>query len=133
MRKRLVYRIDDVGYTEAYDMGIKKVIESGIGCSADVMFDSMDCVEILKWLKERPWISIGWHRHLWERPVCNPSEVKSMVDEEGRFKWRHRKTHLMSEQLIRIATKNLINKCSYATASWGNILMWLRAETPIWK
>ena len=97
MRKRLVYRIDDVGYTEVYDMGIKKVIESGIGCSADVMFDSMDCVEILKWLKDRPWISIGWHRHLWERPVCDPSEVKSMVDEEGRFKWRHRKTHLMSE------------------------------------
>jgi len=97
MRKRLIYRVDDVGYTPVYDLGIKKSFEEGVGCSADVMFDSCDAAEMLKWLKERPWISIGWHRHLWERPVLPPTEVPTLVDEEGRFKWRHRNQKRMQE------------------------------------
>ena len=44
-----------------------------------------------------PWLSVGWHRHLWERPVLDPKEVPSLVDENGRFKWGHRKNHLMKE------------------------------------
>lgn len=86
MRKRLIYRCDDVGYTESYDLGIFKVLEAGIGCSADVMFDAMHAKEALKKLKEMPWVSIGWHRHLWERPVLDAKEVPSLVDEIGRFK-----------------------------------------------
>lgn len=105
MRKRLVFRVDDVGYTPAYDMGVKKAFEEGIGCSADVMFDSPDTVEILKWLKDRPWISIGWHRHLWESPVLPPEEVPSLVDEEGRFKWRHRHQERMAEATYEDAYK----------------------------
>ena len=35
MRKRLVFRCDDVGYTEAYDLGVFKVFDAGIGSSAD--------------------------------------------------------------------------------------------------
>ena len=68
MRKRLVFRVDDIGYTPAYDMGVFKVLEAGIGSSADVMFDSPDTVEALKKLKDMPWLSVGWHRHLWESP-----------------------------------------------------------------
>ena len=97
MRKRLVYRCDDVGYTKTYDEGIFNVLDSGIGCSADVMFDASHAKQALEMLKERPWISIGWHRHLWERPVLPAEEVPSMVDEEGRFKWRHRRGELMNE------------------------------------
>lgn len=89
MRKRLIFRVDDVGYTEAYDLGGRKVFDQGIGCSADCMFDAPNIIPSLQWLKERPWISVGWHRHLWESPVLG-KEVPSMVDEEGRFKWRHR-------------------------------------------
>lgn len=91
MRKRLIYRCDDVGYTEAYDLGIFKVIDANIGCSADVMFDAPHAAEALKQIKERPWLSVGWHRHLWESPVLPPEEVPSMVDAEGRFKWRHKR------------------------------------------
>ena len=36
MRKRLVFRVDDVGYTPAYDMGAFKAFECGIASSADV-------------------------------------------------------------------------------------------------
>ena len=97
MRKRLIYRCDDVGYTEAYDLGIYRVLDSGIGCSADVMLDSEHVKESLAWLKERPWLSVGWHRHLWERPVLPAEEVPSLVNEEGRFKWGHRRQDLMAE------------------------------------
>ncbi|MCR4950992.1 MAG: ChbG/HpnK family deacetylase [Solobacterium sp.] len=97
MRKRLIYRCDDVGYSEAYDLGVFRVLESGIGCSADVMLDSAHVEEALKKLKNMPWISVGWHRHLWERPVLPASEVPTLVDEEGRFKWRHRHPERMAE------------------------------------
>ena len=98
MRKRLVYRCDDVGYTEAFDMGAFKVLDEGIGTAADVMFDNRHAREALLMLKERPWISVGWHRHLWGRPVAGPENVPSMVNEEGNFKWRK------DPKLITIAT-----------------------------
>ena len=95
MFKRLVYRADDIGYTATFDLGAFEAIDKGIVTSADVMLDSPDTVEALKRLKDRPWISIGWHRHLWESPVVDPKDVPSMVDSEGRFKWRHRHPELM--------------------------------------
>ena len=97
MYKRMVYRADDIGYTMAFDLGALKAIDEGIATCADVMFDSYNTIEALKELKKRPWISIGWHRHLWNRPVLPPEEVPSLVDEEGRFKWRHRHPELMKE------------------------------------
>ena len=105
MRKRLIYRCDDVGYTEAYDLGLFRVIDEGIGCSADVMFDAEHAAEALKWIKERPWISFGWHRHLWERPVLPASEVPSLVNEQGRFKWGHRRNELKAEATYEDAYK----------------------------
>ena len=105
MRKRLIYRCDDVGYTEAYDLGIFKVIDANIGCSADVMFDAEHAKQALEEVKKRPWISIGWHRHLWEAPVLPPEEVPSLVDERGRFKWGHRKQYLMDEATYEDAYK----------------------------
>lgn len=105
MRKRLVFRVDDVGYTPAYDMGAYRVFESGIGCSADVMFDSPDTKAALEYLKDKPWISIGWHRHLWESPVLPPEEVPSLVKENGRFKWGHRDRKRMEEATFEDAYK----------------------------
>ena len=90
MRKRLVFRVDDVGYTPAYDMGAFKAFECGIASSADVMFHSPDTIAAFNWLKDKPWLSIGWHRHLSESPVLPPEEVPSLVNEKGRFKWGHR-------------------------------------------
>ena len=96
MRKRLIFRVDDVGYTEAYDMGCNIVFDKGIGCSADIMFDAGHVKEEMIKLKYKPWLSFGWHRHLWESPVLG-KEVPSMVDEEGRFKWRHRHNEFRKE------------------------------------
>lgn len=105
MRKRLIYRADDIGYTPAYDMGALKAFEAEIASSADVMFDAMNIVPSLEYFKNKPWISIGWHRHLWERPVLPKEEVPSLVDEEGRFKWRHKRMDLMKEATYEDAYK----------------------------
>ncbi|MBR0137995.1 MAG: ChbG/HpnK family deacetylase [Erysipelotrichaceae bacterium] len=105
MYKRLVYRADDIGYTVAFDLGALKAIDEGIATSADVMFDSYNTAEVLQELRKRPWISVGWHRHLWNRPVLPPEEVPSLVDEEGRFKWRHRHPELMAEATYEDAYK----------------------------
>lgn len=92
MRKRLVYRADDLGYTKAYDEGFFKAIDKGIVTSADIMLDCEDSVEALKKLKNYPWISIGWHAgHLWGKPVADPKLVSSMINEKGEFKWRKNK------------------------------------------
>lgn len=95
--KKLVYRADDIGYTLAFDLGAFRAFDEGIATSADVMFDSPHTVEALKWLKERPWISVGWHRHFWESPVLPAEKVPHMIDEEGRFRWRHRHAEYMAE------------------------------------
>lgn len=89
-------------------------LKKRIVTSADVMLDSPHTVEVLKWLKERPWISLGWHRHLWESPVLSPEEVPSLVDEEGRFKWRHKKEKLKAEATYDDAYKEFcaeLNRC----------------------
>jgi predicted glycoside hydrolase/deacetylase ChbG (UPF0249 family) len=39
-------------------------------------------------LKNYPWLSIGWHTHFWGRPVLGSDKVPSMVDKNGKFKWR---------------------------------------------
>lgn len=91
MSKRLVVKADDVGYTYPYDLGSFKAMDEGIVTVADVMLDAPHVKEALLWLKERPWISIGWHNgHLWESPVLPPEEVPSMVGANGKFAWGHR-------------------------------------------
>lgn len=95
--KRLVYRADDIGYTKAFDLGAFKGMDEGIVTSADVMLDSPHTEEALRWLTERPWISVGWHRHLWESPVADPALIPHMVNSEGRFVWGHKHQELMKE------------------------------------
>ena len=97
MRKRLIFRGDDVGYTKTYNDGIFKGIDEGIITDAEYMLDSPGTIDALQRLKERPWISVGWHRHLWNYPVLPKEEVPSLVDEEGRFKWRHKQPGRMVE------------------------------------
>lgn len=87
--KKLVIRGDDIGYTHSFNIGAFQAIDEGIVTSADVMLESPGTEEALQMLKDRPWISIGWHAHLWESPVVGAENVPSMVDAEGRFKWRH--------------------------------------------
>lgn len=97
MSIKLVIWGADVGYTDIFDAGAFRCMDAGIISHADVMLDAMHAKEALKELKNRPWISIGWHRHLWEKPILPPDKIPHMVDGEGRFKWRHRNPERMRE------------------------------------
>ncbi len=85
---KVVFRADDVGYTNVHNMGTWEAIDNGVVTAADFMLDCPGFEDACENLKKRPWISIGWHTHFWGRPVLDPSEVPSMVDENGKFKWR---------------------------------------------
>lgn len=93
---KLIVRADDFGYTKAYNEGVMEAVENGIITHLDIMLDTPGTVEALELAKEHPWLSLGWHTHFWGRPVLDPSLVPSMVNEEGRFKWRSRENkHLI--------------------------------------
>lgn len=77
--KKMIVRADDVGYTHVFNLGTFEAIDHGIVTSADVMLESPGTIEALEFLKERPWISIGWHAHFWFGPVLPPEEVPSLL------------------------------------------------------
>ncbi len=85
---KVVFRADDVGYTYTHNLGTWKAMDEGVVTSCDVMLDAPGFEDACRHLRNYPWISIGWHTHLWGRPVLDPSEVPSMVNSEGKFKWR---------------------------------------------
>lgn len=92
---KLIVRADDVGYTIAHNMGTYKTLDEGIVTSCDLMLDCPGFEDACEHLRNYPWISIGWHTHFWGKPVLPASEVPSMVNEEGRFKWRKDKKRVM--------------------------------------
>lgn len=84
---KLILRADDTGFSEVGNIGTFEAIDNGVITHADVMLDCPGTEDALRRLKERPWISVGWHAHHWGFPVLDPKEVPSLLDEEGRFKW----------------------------------------------
>ena len=88
MRKRLIIRTDDVGYTNVHNIGTFETYDHGYSTSADVMLDSPGTLDALRRLREMPWVSIGWHTHFWNSPVLDPGEVKSLVI-PGTNRFRH--------------------------------------------
>lgn len=87
--KKMIVRADDVGYTVPFNDGAFKAIDDGVVTSADLMLDCPGSIDAMIRLRERPWISVGWHSHFWGWPVLDPKEVPSMVNSDGRFKFRH--------------------------------------------
>ena len=87
--KQLIIRADDVGYTVTNNDGVFRAIDNGIVTSADLMLDTPGSIDAMYRLRERPWISVGWHTHFWGFPVSDPEDVSSLLNEEGRFKFRH--------------------------------------------
>ncbi len=82
-RLKMIFRADDVGYTDVCNIGAFESIEKGVVTAADIMLDCPGTVDALKRLKAMPWISVGWHTHFWGSPVLDPREVPSMVIREG--------------------------------------------------
>jgi len=86
---KIITRIDDVGYSDVYNIGTFETIERGIATHADIMLDTPGTEDALIRLREFPWISLGWHTHFWGSPVLDPKDVPSLViSENGRIRFR---------------------------------------------
>jgi len=87
LRKRIIVRIDDVGYTQINNIGAFEVFDNGIGTSADIMLDTPGTEDALERLGNYPWLSIGWHTHFWGSPILGIKEVPLLIDpENGHFR-----------------------------------------------
>jgi predicted glycoside hydrolase/deacetylase ChbG (UPF0249 family) len=88
--RKMVVRADDVGHSKVCNIGTFEAIENGVVTSADVMLDSPGTADALERLKAFPWISVGWHGHMWGAPVLDPKQVPSLVEKDGPFGGRFR-------------------------------------------
>jgi predicted glycoside hydrolase/deacetylase ChbG (UPF0249 family) len=88
--KKMIIRVDDVGFSDVCNIGTFETIENGLATSADVMLESPGTVDALNRLKDFPWISVGWHTHMWGAPVLDAAMVPTLVERTGEFAGRFR-------------------------------------------
>jgi predicted glycoside hydrolase/deacetylase ChbG (UPF0249 family) len=88
--KKMIIRADDVGFSQVNDIGAFVAMEQGVVTAADVMMDCPDTEGALRKLREMPWISVGWHTHMWGAPVSAPERVPSLILQEGAVAGRFR-------------------------------------------
>lgn len=88
--RKMIFRADDVGFSNVCNIGTFEAIENGVVTSADVMLDSPGTEDALERLRDYPWISVGWHMHMWGAPVLDPAQVPSLVEKAGPFTGRFR-------------------------------------------
>ena len=85
---QLVMRCDDFGYTNVFNMGLKKVLEEGIVSHVELMPDTPGAIDAMETMRRYPWVSVGWHKHFRGKPVLPPEQVPTLVDGQGRFRFR---------------------------------------------
>jgi len=90
--KRLIVRLDDMGFCHAANMAVKRILEEGVCTSISVIVNTPWLDEAVAILREHPEVSVGvhltlnseWREYRWG-PVRPYTEVPSLVDEFGRF------------------------------------------------
>lgn len=91
-RVELAIRCDDIGMCHTGNTAIRKLVETGIPFSASVMVACPWYLEAAEILRDQPQVSVGihltlnseWQHYKWG-PVLGPSQVPSLVDENGHF------------------------------------------------
>ena len=87
---KMIIRADDVGFTDVCNIGTFETFDKGLSTSAEVMLESPGTVDALTRLRNYPWISVGWHAHMWCSPVLDAAKVPSLVEHGGEFDGRFR-------------------------------------------
>jgi predicted glycoside hydrolase/deacetylase ChbG (UPF0249 family) len=88
----LIIRSDDAGMSHSVNMGLERLIETGLPVSVSVMFPTPWYQETVEILKRHPAVSVGihltlnseWKNYRWG-PVSGRSAVPTLVDAEGDF------------------------------------------------
>lgn len=83
---KIIVTADDYGMCDAVDKAIDAGIENGVITTTNVMLN-METLENAADLRQRyPHISVGVHWNVTTgRPVCNPEQIPTLVDENGVF------------------------------------------------
>src|SRR5687768_3976630 len=88
----LIIRSDDAGMSHSVNLGLQKLIETGLPVSVSVMFPTPWHQETVELLKRHPDVSVGihltlnseWKNYRWG-PVLGRTAVPTLVDAEGYF------------------------------------------------
>src|SRR5215208_7390336 len=88
----LIIRTDDAGMSHSVNMGLERLIASGLPVSVSVMFPTPWYQETVEILKRHPEVSVGihltlnseWKNYRWG-PVLGRTAVPSLVDADGYF------------------------------------------------
>ncbi|MDE3108544.1 MAG: hopanoid biosynthesis-associated protein HpnK [Acidobacteriota bacterium] len=84
--KQLILNADDFGLTKGVNEGIIRAHQQGILTSATLMATSRAFDDAVARAKAAPKLGIGCHLVLvGGSPVASPDEIRSLVDENGRF------------------------------------------------
>lgn len=85
MVKNVILRADDLGFCEAVNLGIAKTIEDGPVRTVGLMVNMEAAEHGLKLIKGKD-ICLGLHSNISVgTPVCRPSDIPTLVDENGGF------------------------------------------------
>lgn len=86
MMKKLLFRADDLGYSEGVNQGIAKCVSQGLIRSTGVMINMETAQQGLELLKGQS-VSIGIHCNISNgTPLADPTKVCSLLNEQGLFK-----------------------------------------------
>jgi len=88
----LLIRTDDAGMSHSVNMGLERLIATGLPVSVSVMFPTPWYQETVELLKRHPEVAVGihltlnseWKNYRWG-PVLGRTAVPSLVDAEGYF------------------------------------------------
>ena len=88
----LIIRSDDAGMSHSVNMGLEKLIATGLPVSVSVMFPTPWYQETVEILKRHPEVAVGihltlnseWKNYRWG-PVLGRTAVPSLVDADGYF------------------------------------------------
>jgi len=64
------------------------------------MLDSPGSEDALERLKAFPWISVGWHMHMWGFPTADPKKVATLIEKDGPFAGRFREDIAQAPGLV---------------------------------
>lgn len=85
MKKYVIIRADDLGFSEAVNFGIAKTVKEGPVRTVGLMVNMRAAEHGLN-LLDQAGCCIGLHSNISVgRPVCRPDEIPTLVDREGKF------------------------------------------------
>ena len=84
--KKVLFRADDLGYSEAVNYGIEKAVKEGLIQSVGVMVNMPAALHGVELLKNEP-IAFSQHTNICVgKPLTDPEKIPSLVDVDGNFK-----------------------------------------------